>query len=1000
MKRIWKQISRLSFILLGTVLLITPLDDVVFQLTSEISLSRRVRVPHWVAFRDLVTKSAEELGIYEWGNWKEIIDEAIRLLPLPPEQRREPEYSQTKQILEHYVDPMTYTGPDYDLRAMIELFWMTNIMVNGVGSVEERLSRITAPEIAGQRVEQEGIIFSRVLDVFRKTIDEVKLPDNPKPGWWDQAWKEGQLSKLLRLYGGTDSALIEKVNYVKGHMGLSTDDEIVELLKGVLRKDGKTFRSKEELKGIIEEWIKERPHPEVMFAGAGGGVVNVTMPALMDKYEYIAGLTGTTDDGGSTGDLKRFLYKLWGYLWGYGDTANVLEKSLLRALNLKMTESPQTRILAFRPSEKDSRGTLSFSTVLLRKIKSVMNEQAQIPSNNKKEYPGIYANPEYQDAMKVPGFLPFIVDLLNVADIIDEILEDEKTQREAGAMTYVGQSVRNLMGVAVYRQLGAFQGDHIDPESGRLGMYLLEYLHRAQDTGKLQPVHPLVATYDEAVLYVTIKGKVSPVEIKRIDIERGLYPDEEGAFVYDEKTDTTTIYGQKYIDVLRHSPEQKVIDTGLAIKREGKWIKDTAIQDIERLFGRETLVRVNDEYEEAIKNEELKAFVMGAGSLFSSLSCILAVPGIADALINRILDEREKGNEFKSVFIFNHVAQEETNGLSFGDIVTLIENLLNKPGMISKNTRERLGLKEGDKIKFGAVFNYVILNDTKAETISEYLTQNKLNKYGDAQGTEYAPLAQWSEQSADEELKQYLGYTVGIEAIKEAPEELVSNIKGFNEREEGKIYLVQTTAGDFLGLIDKEKKLHAIYIDDEGNYVGKARVDKYVEHYAPDGTPTGGGISPEGSPRFLFFPNRKADIYQGMELKEIYIDSPPEGLPIYLLNSFTYLLTLSKHSKTLQERTGLINPDDFKRHLLFLASMEQPPWIYAGRSEKGRPFSPIFATEKDEKYLKGQGVEVIKEELLSLQTKDLKAIGPKLLTETFIGMDREILKKILGRIGI
>lgn len=978
---------------IGLVILIQLSIFFSFAKVEPISFQahRRIRGASFrpILFHNLVVTMAKNLGLYELGVWGRIIEEAISLLNTPASQRN-PQFDVTKHILAHYEDPTTSTAPNYDVRAVIELFWMANIMVNGVGTIEEKLARIKDPEITGQRVGLEGTIFTRVLGELEKLINSndsviTSIPEIHPPAWWLEAWNNGQLKKLLRLYGGTDSSLIKAVEDVAQTMGCTTKLQKEDLLKGLLRKE----RSPDDLAQIMQNWIKNRPKPKVMFAGGGGGVVNATLPALMDMYDYVAGLVGTTNDGDSIGDLKRFLYNIWGYIWGYDSAVDIMEKALLNKLDLDMNEAPQTRILSFRPMGSDTwvtGVTGQFSKVLVNKIKKEMRIQKLID---------ISGHPEYKDAMKIPGFLPFVVDLLNTAEIVDEVLESREVKKRAGAMTYAHQSVKNLMGLAVYHKMDAFKGNHIDPEMGKWAMYVLEYMHRIHDLGVPQPVHPLAATYDEVKSYVTIKGEISPMEIKRLEIGLGLSPTEENALIYDSTNDTTTIYGQKFIDVLRRKPEQKVIDAGLAVREGNRWVK----------WDKDKKLTVNGEYVEVIKNPELKGFIMGPDNLFSSLISILSVPGVADALIKRILDD----SEFKSVFIFNHVAQEETNGMSFRNIIDLIERVLNKDGMVSDEIKNKLG----GKVSFSDVFTHIISNETLAYPISKYLKNQGLNQFGDPVDTKYSLV----------ELELPEAALQGIESIREAPKDM-ANIKGLKEGQ--KVYIIETTAGRFLGMIE-DNKLYALYVDKNGNYVGKARVDNYLEYYFPDGPLMGGGIAPEGRPRFLFFPNKGADIYQGIKVKDIYTDNLPENLPIYLLNSYTYLLAVSKIKASLQQNLDLTTPDALKDALMFFAGIEQPPWIYigipdhaefskegeleirreiyvgryVGRPEKGRQFAPIYATEEDVKYLTDQGMNrnnIIISPLLNFQLKALRFVGPRLLTDRFIGIDKGIIENILRQI--
>jgi 8-oxo-dGTP pyrophosphatase MutT (NUDIX family)/2-phospho-L-lactate transferase/gluconeogenesis factor (CofD/UPF0052 family) len=253
----------------------------------------------------------------------------------------------------------------------------------------------------------------------------------------------------------------------------------------------------------VKEYYEDRRYP-VFACGGGGGFNGVTLKALRKLgLPTVAGVP-STDDGGSTGELQRWLRKERGFVFGVGDMASILQDCL--------DNLGKQAILAYRFDHEPT----DLAAAVLERIVGEMTR------------------PTYPDSPvgSAPDFLSFVCDQLNLARIIDGSFRNNET---SPPLPVRGASIRNLNLIAAYELCNSLgdQGDVQCP--ARLGaLYVLE-----KALGTRPGLMVLPVTYDECVLFLEYEDPVPPDLAKA----HRLPPDalQMGA---------RRLFGQQYIDKL------------------------------------------------------------------------------------------------------------------------------------------------------------------------------------------------------------------------------------------------------------------------------------------------------------------------------------------------------------------------------------------------------------------------------------------------------------------
>jgi predicted NBD/HSP70 family sugar kinase len=445
------------------------------------------------------------------------------------------------------------------------------------------------------------------------------------------------------------------------------------------------------------EAIRARAPPrKVLGIGGGGGFVYTVLKALcrLNLCPY-AGMP-STDNGGSTGLIQRAVYKSLGFILGMGDGLNVMANFFGKA-------KAKLGVLDYRP---DRTGP-SLQEVVVTQIQQEIN------------------NPKFGtlelNLFETKDFIWFVVNQLNLARIIDE--DFVHAQDKDGAKKYPdfniqGNSLRNLNFLAVYHKIGAFneRARTTDEQEAQMASYLLE-MALGLDSRSAKLPHVIYVTYGECISYITLDEKIPEEAISELEQKPDL-KDIRGYISGDGRT----IYGQRFIDKLRHN--RKVVDFGLARKVKVKE-QTVTVEARERIVYQYKVdsnishLKVSREYQQAL--EEVPVITLGAGSLFSSQVCQLAIPGVVDILVRRINED-----DLISMLILNHVNMDETNFLTAIEQVKMIERIASRA--VSRQTVQWLkgktkrnyhydkidGLYRDDAgdyyIRIGDLFNHVIAN--------------------------------------------------------------------------------------------------------------------------------------------------------------------------------------------------------------------------------------------------------------------------------------------------
>jgi 2-phospho-L-lactate transferase/gluconeogenesis factor (CofD/UPF0052 family)/uncharacterized protein with ATP-grasp and redox domains len=373
---------------------------------------------------------------------------------------------------------------------------------------------------------------------------------------------------------------------------------------------------------------------QVFAVGGGGGFNQVTLKALSVLGLSVTAGVPSTDDGGSTGKLQAMLEPDYGYMFGVGDAAAILEQ--------QVTIEAKRPILSFRPGN-DAK---SLTDVL---VEQIIKEAA---------HPTI---PE-QQITDCPDFLAFVCEQLNLARVIDKhFLAPDGVE----GFSIQGASIRNLNILAAFYLCGAIDrklahlnsGSATDEDNAERAWYLLQKAYGLfPENGK--GIRTVPVTYDRACLWATYSEPLWDIKIKDKPIPREAMSE-----------DGMTVYGQQYIDQI--IPNGKIVDFGL-VNRIGS--------------EEEASAKPCRAYLDALRSSKL--FIMGAGSLYGSQLAQLAVPGVIDELV--------KKDNGRKVLVLNHVCMNETTSYSLTDHIKAVERLANSVAQVQ--TKEGCGgeIRVGD----------------------------------------------------------------------------------------------------------------------------------------------------------------------------------------------------------------------------------------------------------------------------------------------------------------
>jgi isopentenyl-diphosphate Delta-isomerase len=281
-------------------------------------------------------------------------------------------------------------------------------------------------------------------------------------------------------------------------------------IQGEADRLGKTFAqiltgaasTRPDLESVTEA-LRNTRFP-VFACGGGGGFNSVTLRALrMLGLPTVAGVP-STDDGGSTGELQRWLREKRGFVFGVGDMAAILEGAV--------TNRGKQAVLAYR----FNRNPESLTSAVMERILAEMTA------------------PTYPDSPvgAADDFLSFTCDQLNLARIIEKSFRG--IQNHDG-MPIKGASIRNLNVIAAYELCGML-GDRIElSDQSRLAAF--HVLQRSLGLPTNLLVMPV--TYSEGVLFLEYEEPISSQLTDNFKI-----PDTALA------NGRRRLYGQHYIDIL------------------------------------------------------------------------------------------------------------------------------------------------------------------------------------------------------------------------------------------------------------------------------------------------------------------------------------------------------------------------------------------------------------------------------------------------------------------
>ncbi len=686
----------------------------------------------------------------------------------------------------------------------------------------------------------------------------------------------------------------------------STGDTVARVILGVL--DNRVLSHKE--KEAIE--IRKEIPPQVLVIGGGGGMKEVTLRACQLLGLNIKVGSPSTDDGGSTGKIIESIRPIFGSVSTEGDGPGVLADV--------MRKSTFADLLDYRPDKESD----SLEEVLLEKIKLLLAEDKNRPLE--------------EQFFNTPGVISFLSDQLNIARIIDNEFLSPKNKNLYTTFTLKGNSIRNLNNLAVYFKLRAYRrcGDKgvngVDEEKATLANDILAMVW-GLDIEKVGIPQIFYPTYNEAILWADYP-EVTKEEEKRLVEIFGKDAVEE--FIVRERKDAlpARVYGQRFIDVLRH--DSKIADVDVSVSKDNFKL----------------LPRPSNQYIESIKDPRIGTIIVGAGSLFSSLVCQLAIDGVIEALINR--------KDAKKILLLNHVNMDEMNNYSVEDCVRMIERIAKK--------------RLGRVVLFSEIFSDIVVNRTSAKEIDTWIQtkqkKREANEFGD-------PINEKGDIITTGKGKEgYVNTESPLIYVDGSP--LYDNNIDYFSKKHNPLFIDNATGALFRWKVTKEGK--SIY-----------STSPNVEY-------THSSNDDNGKPKYL---NRKKQVIGRKEVsllrhvlvrvsdgKEFYFSlEGQDGGSLYVdkkgkeeiniedmlyMNKYVYFLFRHENFRGMNEAPVT------KEERAYLSSFIQPPELYSSRSEAGRQRGALYITKKDISYLNRRGMplhNIHQEPLVSWQEKRLKAEG-------------------------
>ena len=362
------------------------------------------------------------------------------------------------------------------------------------------------------------------------------------------------------------------------HIFQDDRQEAIRQVREEARRLGKTFvhvlmgvATKPPDPNVVRKYYDERNFP-VFACGGGGGFNGVTLKALKKLDLPVVAGVPSTDDGGNSGELQKWLREKRGFVFGVGDMAGVLQDSA--------ENKGKQAILAYRFDHEPRMETgESLAAAVLDRMRKEIS------------------NPTYADSpiRSAPDFLSFVCDQLNLARLIDRTF---RSGRPEDRLPVKKASIRNLNVIAAY-ELCKCLGDRTTTlQDNRLAAnYVLE---KAIGTPARTMVLPV--TNDECVLYLEYGQEVAPDLAKQFKIPADAL-----------QNDQHRLFGQQYIDKLPQRGLRTIAGVAVSVRDPSRRPK------------------ANPEYLGRLRAAKL--FVMGAGSLISSQLSQLAVDGVMETLM-------------------------------------------------------------------------------------------------------------------------------------------------------------------------------------------------------------------------------------------------------------------------------------------------------------------------------------------------------------------------------
>ncbi|MDD3089776.1 MAG: 2-phospho-L-lactate transferase CofD family protein, partial [Candidatus Omnitrophica bacterium] len=498
----------------------------------------------------------------------------------------------------------------------------------------------------------------------------------------------------LYMKRGGHEAVSAAVGELSDKLGFN--DQVTALFGRLHSPDIHKTRTPDQIRSLRREILGDKPVAVVF--GGGGGILKVTVPALRALGYQVVTVQPATDNGGRTGKQAMMIYPVKGSMFSVGDVVNAMTEALPADRYRKRREW-----LNANPQRNGSETYIQAISRMLR-------------------------DSEWDDLFREEYIVSYLIDMTNIAYIIQSDFVDNPDYRgndEYPDFSYSKMAIRNMAILAVFHHFRAMERfNETDQEMARVASWILESIFGIPSESRF---YTLPVSYEEAILRVVYGEPIPDSEREHMESTANGIGRKFSMYLDESHSHHPCVYGQAFLDKLA---DNKVLDMQAVRSPHEPSVIPAAQNDVIDL----------------LNDPQVKLIVVGAGSLYSSILSQLSFKGIMETIIKR--------EDAQRVWVANHVNMDETNDYEFRDHVLAFERVASRQGVMPDDFVVDLARRRGRgdvvredgfwkvavpdgrgelefAVHLGDIFDYIVLNDSKAKLLHQYVQERGLDKFSE-----------------------------------------------------------------------------------------------------------------------------------------------------------------------------------------------------------------------------------------------------------------------------